>query len=84
MVIGVCLSTIIQMQIVLIESEGPGISVFYMDDNGSIFHTYSSYARGLDMLIGTYNLLDLMAKGRDEADLPFTLAWVRHHDKYEV
>ncbi len=84
MVIGVCLSAIIQMQIVLIESEGPGISVFYMDDNGSIFHTYSSYARGLDMLIGTYNLLDLMPKGRDEADLPFTMAWVRHHDKYEV
>ena len=64
------------------ESEGPGASVFYRDDNGNIFHTYSCYARGLDMLIGTYNLLDLMPKGRDEAELPFTMAWVRHHDKY--
>ena len=65
------------------ESEGPGISVFYKDENGNIFHTYSSYARGLDMLIGAYHLLDLVPKGRDETDLPWTMAWVRHHDKYE-
>jgi predicted dithiol-disulfide oxidoreductase (DUF899 family) len=62
--------------------EGPGISVFYKDGSGDIFHTYSSYARGLDMLVGTYNYLDLAPKGRDEAELPWTMAWVRHHDKY--
>jgi predicted dithiol-disulfide oxidoreductase (DUF899 family) len=65
------------------ESEGPGISVFYKDENGNILHTYSSYARGLDMLIGAYNLLDLVPKGRDEADLPWRMAWIRHHDKYD-
>src|SRR6266851_3873676 len=45
--------------------EGPGTSVFYKDGAGSIFHTYSSYGRGLDMLIGAYNWLDLAPKGRD-------------------
>jgi len=64
------------------ESEGPGISAFLKDADGNIFHTYSSYARGLDMLIGAYNLLDLVPKGRDEADLPWPMAWIRHHDKY--
>jgi predicted dithiol-disulfide oxidoreductase (DUF899 family) len=63
--------------------EGPGASVFYKDADGTIFHTYSAYARGLDMLIGAYNYLDLMPKGRDEAELPWTTAWVRHHDRYE-
>ena len=63
--------------------EGPGISVFYKDGSGDIFHTYSSYARGLDILVGTYNYLDLVPKGRDEAKLPWTMAWVRHHDKYD-
>ncbi len=62
--------------------EGPGTSVFYKDSAGSIFHTYSSYGRGLDMLVGAYNWLDLAPKGRDEAGLAFTMAWVRHHDKY--
>jgi predicted dithiol-disulfide oxidoreductase (DUF899 family) len=62
--------------------EAPGASVFYKDANGDIFHTYSSYARGLDMLIGAYNFLDLAPKGRDEAGLPWTMAWVRHHDRY--
>jgi predicted dithiol-disulfide oxidoreductase (DUF899 family) len=65
------------------ESEGPGTSVFYKDENGNIFHTYSTYARGLDILIGAYNLLDLVPKGRDEADLPWKMAWIRHHDKYD-
>ena len=50
----------------------------------TIFHTYSAYARGLDMLVGAYNYLDLVPKGRDEADLPWTMAWVRHHDRYDV
>jgi predicted dithiol-disulfide oxidoreductase (DUF899 family) len=63
--------------------ELPGASVFYKDANGTVFHTYSAYARGLDILVGTYNLLDLTPKGRDEDELPWTMAWVRHHDKYE-
>jgi predicted dithiol-disulfide oxidoreductase (DUF899 family) len=63
--------------------EAPGLSVFYKDDAGDIFHTYSTYARGLDTLVGTYQLLDLVPKGRDEEGLEFTMAWVRHHDRYE-
>lgn len=62
--------------------ERPGMSAFYKDASGNIFHTYSSYARGLDILVGTYNWLDLAPKGRDEEELSFTMAWVRHHDKY--
>jgi predicted dithiol-disulfide oxidoreductase (DUF899 family) len=62
--------------------ELPGLSVFYRDENGAVFHTYSAYARGLDMLVGAYNYLDLAPKGRDEADLPSTMEWVRHHDRY--
>ena len=63
--------------------EGPGISVFYKDRGGQIFHTYSAYARGTEMLMGAYNCLDLVPKGRDEDGLPFTMAWVRHHDRYD-
>lgn len=63
--------------------EAPGASVFYRGEAGAIFHTYSSYARGLDVLIGAYNYLDLVPKGRDEDGLPYTMAWVRHHDRYE-
>jgi predicted dithiol-disulfide oxidoreductase (DUF899 family) len=62
--------------------ELPGISVFFKDAAGTIFHTYSSYARGLDMLVGTYNLLDLAPKGRDEDSLATPMAWLRHHDNY--
>ncbi len=62
--------------------EAPGISVFYKDEHGEIFHTYSSYARGLDLLVGAYNYLDLAPKGRDEGALAHTMAWVRHHDRY--
>jgi predicted dithiol-disulfide oxidoreductase (DUF899 family) len=62
--------------------EGPGFSVFYKNDAGEIFHTYSAFARGGDLLIGTYNFLDLAPKGRDEDGLDFTMAWVRHHDRY--
>jgi len=64
-------------------SEGPGISVFYKDETGSIFHTYSCYARGLDMLNGAYHSLDLVPKGRDEAGLTSPQAWVRRHDQYD-
>lgn len=63
--------------------EGPGLSVFQKDADGQIYHTYSSFARGLDILVGTYNVLDLVPKGRDEQALAHTMAWVRHHDKYE-
>jgi predicted dithiol-disulfide oxidoreductase (DUF899 family) len=61
--------------------ERPGMSIFFKQ-NGDVFHTYSTYARGLDILVPTYNLLDLTAKGRDEDGLPRTMAWVRHHDRY--
>jgi predicted dithiol-disulfide oxidoreductase (DUF899 family) len=63
--------------------ERPGASVFYKNAAGEVFHTYSSYGRGLDILIGAYNFLDLAPKGRDEGGLRFSMAWVRHHDKYE-
>jgi predicted dithiol-disulfide oxidoreductase (DUF899 family) len=53
-------------------------------ESGAIFHTYSTYARGLDILIGAYNFLDLVPKGRDEEGLPHGMAWVRHHDRYDV
>jgi len=62
--------------------ELPGASVFFKDKSGDIFHTYSTYSRGLDLLAGTYNFLDLVPKGRDEEGLPNTMAWVRHHDRY--
>ena len=63
-----------------IEGELPGLSVFYRNEAGDIFHTYSTYARGLDILVGTYNYLDLTPKGRNEDEI---MDWVRHHDKYE-
>ncbi len=63
--------------------EAPGLSVFYKNEAGEIFHTYSTYARGLDTLVGTYQFLDLVPKGRDEDSLAFTMAWVRHHDRYD-
>ncbi len=62
--------------------ELPGLSVFYKDGNGDIFHTYSTYARGLEPLVGAYNLLDLVPKGRDE-NPDSTMDWVRRHDEYE-
>ncbi|MGZ5171053.1 MAG: DUF899 domain-containing protein [Burkholderiales bacterium] len=63
--------------------EAPGISVFYKDDSGDVFHTYSTYGRGVEVMMGTYNLLDLTPKGRDENDVPYKMEWVRHHDRYE-
>ena len=61
--------------------EMPGISVF-IKHNGDIYHSYSTYARGLDMLNGAYHYLDLTPKGRDEDELPFTQSWVKRHDEY--
>lgn len=63
--------------------ELPGLTVFAKDRAGEIFHTYSTYGRGLDILVGTYNVLDLVPKGRDEEGLANTMAWLRHHDRYE-
>jgi predicted dithiol-disulfide oxidoreductase (DUF899 family) len=64
--------------------EAPGLSVFSKDpETGGIFHTYSSYARGLDPLLGTYTLLDMVPKGRDEDKLAFSMSWLRHHDRYD-
>lgn len=62
--------------------EAPGLSAFYKNAAGEIFHTYSTFARGLDSLIGAYMILDLVPKGRDEDGLAFTMEWVRHHDRY--
>ena len=63
--------------------ERPGASVFFKNPAGEVFHTYSTYGRGLDILIGAYNLIDLVPRGRDEAGLAFSMAWVRHHDRYD-
>jgi len=63
--------------------EAPGVSVFYKDDAGDVFHTYSTYGRGVEVMMGTYNLLDLTPKGRDEHNPVYAMDWVRHHDRYE-
>jgi predicted dithiol-disulfide oxidoreductase (DUF899 family) len=63
-------------------SEAPGISVFYKDQDGSIYHTYSCYSRGVDMLNGAYHYIDLTPKGRDEGDGSGPQSWVRRHDEY--
>jgi len=61
--------------------EAPGVSIFYKDEADEVFHTYSTYGRGVEVMMHTYNLLDLTAKGRDE--LPGEgMAWLRHHDRY--
>jgi len=62
--------------------EAPGISVFYQGEGTNVFHTYSTFGRGVEPLIGTYMMLDLVPKGRDEEHLGFTMEWVRHHDRY--
>jgi predicted dithiol-disulfide oxidoreductase (DUF899 family) len=63
-------------------SEQVGISVFYRNDRGEVFHTYSCYSRGVDMLNGAYHYLDLVPKGRDEDGFKFSMEWVRRHDQY--
>jgi predicted dithiol-disulfide oxidoreductase (DUF899 family) len=62
--------------------EMPGLSVFYKDEAGDIFHTYSTFGRGGEAVMTTYQFLDLVPKGRDEDRLAFTMSWVRHHDRY--
>jgi predicted dithiol-disulfide oxidoreductase (DUF899 family) len=63
-------------------SEREGVSVFYKDPAGRVFHTYSAYARGIDMLNVAYHYLDLVPKGRDEVGHEFPQFWVRRHDEY--
>jgi predicted dithiol-disulfide oxidoreductase (DUF899 family) len=65
-------------------TEAPGISVFQKDADGSIYHTYSVYGRGVELMMGTYRILDLVPKGRDEDGLEYAMDWVRHHDHYET
>ncbi len=62
--------------------ELPGLSVFFKSQNGDIFHTYSTFARGLDNFLGMYHFLDITPKGRDEAETP-GMGWLRHHDRYD-
>jgi predicted dithiol-disulfide oxidoreductase (DUF899 family) len=62
--------------------EAPGLSVFAKDESGDVFHTYSTYGRGLDILLGTYNFLDLAPRGRDEEGLAHPMDWLQHHDRY--
>lgn len=63
--------------------EMPGISAFCKDEAGAVFHTYSTFGRGVEAMMGTYRLLDLTAQGRHEEGLEHPMAWVKHHDKYE-
>jgi predicted dithiol-disulfide oxidoreductase (DUF899 family) len=63
--------------------EAPGVSVFYKDGAGEIFHTYSTFGRGVEVMMGAYQMMDLAPKGRDERDVPYKMEWVRHHDRYE-
>jgi predicted dithiol-disulfide oxidoreductase (DUF899 family) len=62
--------------------EMPGISAFWKEDSGEVFHTYSTYGRGVEVMMHTYRLLDLTAKGRDENG--HGMGWVRHHDRYDA
>jgi len=63
--------------------ESAGLSAFTRDQTGAIFHTYSTYARGLEYFNPAYKLLDLTAKGRNEDDLPGTMAWLHRRDEYD-
>ena len=63
--------------------EAPGISVFYRDEAGNVFHTYSCFARGLDMMNAAYHYLDLTPLGRHEEGLPYPMDWLRLRDRYQ-
>ncbi len=63
--------------------EMPGLSVFAKDDDGDVYHTYSSYGRGTDMINGAYHLLDRVPKGRDEDGLSWNQAWIQRRDEYD-
>jgi predicted dithiol-disulfide oxidoreductase (DUF899 family) len=66
-----------------LSEEAHAISVFYKNEQGDVFHTYSTYGRGGEPMMGVYAYLDLTPRGRHEEGLPFPMAWVRHHDRYE-
>ncbi|MCO6390879.1 DUF899 domain-containing protein [Aliihoeflea aestuarii] len=59
--------------------EWPGVSAFFKDEAGDVFHTYSTFGRGVEVMMGTYAMLDLTPKGRNEVG---GMEWVRHHDRY--
>ena len=63
--------------------ELPGISVFAKDAAGVVYHTYSTYGRGVELVMATYRLLDVVPKGRDEAGLEYGMEWLRYHDRYD-
>ena len=63
--------------------EAPGLSVFCKDDGGEVFHTYSTFGRGVEVMMGAYMLMDLAPQGRNERDVFYKMEWVRHHDRYE-
>jgi len=63
-------------------TEAPGMSVFYKDDQGQIYHTYSTFARGLDIFLTAYHFLDCVPKGRDEGSLDYTMAWIKRRTEY--
>jgi predicted dithiol-disulfide oxidoreductase (DUF899 family) len=63
-------------------TEAPGVSVFIRDDHGNVFHTYSSFGRGIDMLNTAYHYLDLVPQGRNEGGLPHPMSWVKFRDQY--
>jgi predicted dithiol-disulfide oxidoreductase (DUF899 family) len=65
------------------QSEAPGISVFAKDADGTVYHTYSTYGRGVEIIMGTYRLLDMVPKGRDEGRDEYGMEWLRHHDNYK-
>lgn len=60
--------------------EWPGLTAFYKDEAGDVFRTYSTFGRGVEVMMGTYAMLDLMPKGRNEAE---GMDWLRRHDRYE-
>ncbi len=64
-------------------TEAPGASVFFKDEDGTIYHTYSVYERGLDMFITAYHYLDIVPNGRNESNFSYTMEWLKRHDEYE-
>lgn len=63
--------------------DAPGVSVFFKDDDGQVYLTYSTFGRGVEVMMHTYNFLDLTPLGRNEDELSYPMEWVRHHDRYE-
>ena len=63
--------------------EAPGLSAFAIDEAGDVFHTYSTFSRGLDPINPAYQLLDLTPRGRDEDKLTWSMEWLRRHDAYD-